>query len=74
MFEKTPDLSQRTSQNENELHRIRKSFDMQSESRIINSIHLDTSQRSSLSSHNTTESALSDVALIQNTTELHTML
>ena len=71
----------RNSQNmvdHNELHQLRsnginKESNVVDTSRcILNTIHIDTSQRSSVSSHNTTESVLSEIAVVQNnSTELH---
>ena len=71
----------RNSQNmvdHNELNRLR-SNGINEESKVVNTsrcilntIHIDTSQRSSVSSHNTTESVLSEIAVVQNnSTELH---
>ena len=74
----------RNSQNmvdHNELHRLRSNgineeskvlVDTSASRCILNTIHIDTSQRSSVSSHNTTESVLSEIAVVQNnSTELH---
>ena len=80
-FQGTVDLT-RNSQNmvdHNELNRLR-SNGINEESKVVvdtsrcilNTIHIDTSQRSSVSSHNTTESVLSEIAVVQNnSTELH---
>jgi len=80
-FTGTVDLT-RNSQNmvdHNELNRLR-SNGINEESKVVvdtsrcilNTIHIDTSQRSSVSSHNTTESVLSEIAVVQNnSTELH---
>ena len=73
----------RNSQNmvdHNELHQLRSNGINNKESKVVgdtsrcilNTIHIDTSQRSSVSSHNTTESVLSEIAVVQNnSTELH---